>query len=268
MNVVSLIYHDVTPVGEEASSGLPGQGAALYKLTPELFENHLLSLSDVGADCRQTWPDLASVSTGNAVLLTFDDGGSSAYHRIAPLLEKHGWKGHFFVSSDFIGTPGFLDEDQVRALAEAGHVIGSHSGSHPARFSALAPIEQRNEWQRSANRLRQILGASVTLASVPGGYFRPEVARIAKEAGIESLFTSEPRPGDWQAHGCRVFGRYSVQRTTHASEISDLVWGRGCRRERQRATWELKKVAKTVGGDRYTQARRTWLQWTQRGKNQ
>src|SRR5262245_47304812 len=45
---------------------------------------------------------------------------------------------------------------------------------------------------KSRELLRDILGESVTVASVPGGYYGRAVAETAAEAGIRVLFNSEP----------------------------------------------------------------------------
>ena len=39
--IPALMYHDVVPAGAEDTSGFPGRDAALYKVTPELFDTHL-----------------------------------------------------------------------------------------------------------------------------------------------------------------------------------------------------------------------------------
>ena len=74
---------------------------------------------------------------------TFDDGGVSYYTVVADRLEAQGWRGHCFVSTDFIGQRGFLTAAQIRELDARGHVIGSHSASHPARFSTLTAASMR-----------------------------------------------------------------------------------------------------------------------------
>src|SRR5262249_60003963 len=68
-------------------------------------------------------------------LITVDDGGVSYHRFIADRLEERGWRGHAFVSTDFIGAPGFLTASEIRELDDRGHIIGSHSASHPSRFS-------------------------------------------------------------------------------------------------------------------------------------
>lgn len=44
----------------------------------------------------------------------FDDGGASAL-LAAMALERHGWRGHFFVVSDLVGKPGFERLRRLRA---------------------------------------------------------------------------------------------------------------------------------------------------------
>src|SRR5438067_11261420 len=104
--MIALMYHDVVAAGAEDSSGFPGKDAALYKVMPELFESHLRAID--GAD----------------VTITFDDGGSSAM-RAADALERSGFAGHFFITTNYIGTRGFLGERELRELRARGHVIGS-----------------------------------------------------------------------------------------------------------------------------------------------
>jgi hypothetical protein len=122
------------------------------------------------------------------------------------------------------------------------------------------------ECNSSLSPLVEIMCRPITMGSVPGGYFSPDVASNARKAGIETLFTSEPGAGFWRLHDCDVYGRYSVQRTTSARMISNLIWDRALSRQRQRMLWDLKKFAKTIGGDLYPRTRRAWLRLMQRGR--
>ena len=59
--------------------------------------------------------DLANMADRRGLLLTFDDGGKSAV-RIADLLDKKGWKGHFFVTTSLIDTSGFVTPSNILDL--------------------------------------------------------------------------------------------------------------------------------------------------------
>src|SRR6267142_6010714 len=101
------------------------------------------------------------------VLLTFDDGGESAYGCVADLLERAGWRGHFLITTDFLDRPGFVTRAQVRDLAARGHEIGSHTCSHPTPMAGCRWEHLVDEWTRSTAVLADVLGAPVRLASVP-----------------------------------------------------------------------------------------------------
>ncbi|WP_353987882.1 polysaccharide deacetylase family protein [Ruicaihuangia caeni] len=64
------------------------------------------------------------------VSLTFDDGWEGQADA-GKVLDRHGVRGTFFVSSGVIGRPGYLTRTQLRQLSSAGHEIGGHSVSHP-----------------------------------------------------------------------------------------------------------------------------------------
>src|SRR3954451_6466974 len=140
MRALGIMYHDVVENGDFSSSGFPGEGADVYKVRREDFVRHLDAIVKEGSAVTT----VRSLE-GRPVLLTFDDGGVSFHHPIAGLLEERGWRGHFFITTDRIGTPGFLSEAQVRELYERGHVVGSHSCSHPTRMAALTRAELDRE---------------------------------------------------------------------------------------------------------------------------
>jgi peptidoglycan/xylan/chitin deacetylase (PgdA/CDA1 family) len=255
MQALAIMYHDVVERGDFESSGFPGAGAHVYKLCREDFERHLDALA------RAT----ASVSTvykleGRPVLLTFDDGGVSFIHPIADLLERRGWRGHFFVTTDRIGTPGFLSEAQLRELHARGHIIGSHSRSHPTRMAALTRAEMDREWGESIARLSGVLGDRVKVASVPGGYFSREVGESAAAAGVDALFTSEPTARVAMLGGCRVLGRYVVQRGMSPEWSGGFAAGSRWYCWRQSALWKAKRVVKVLGGGQYLKMRQAILE--------
>ncbi len=146
-------------------------------------------------------------------MITFDDGGSSAL-AVGEELARRSWRGHFFIATDLIGRPGYLDWDGVRAVAGMGHVIGSHSCSHPDRMAACSTDQLMAEWTGSAEVLARELGAPVTCASVPGGLYSHEVGRTAAAAGYTTLFNSLPTQRLGSIDGCNLIGRYAIRRDT------------------------------------------------------
>lgn len=80
------------------------------------------------------------------VAFTFDDGYEECYTVIAPLLEKYGVNGAFFLNANYIDSDGIyqadfnkrvkieskrpLSWDQVLEMHHRGHVIGAHTLDH------------------------------------------------------------------------------------------------------------------------------------------
>jgi peptidoglycan/xylan/chitin deacetylase (PgdA/CDA1 family) len=253
---VTLLYHDVVNKGEADESGFPGPHAARYKLEADDFERHIAALSRVIASRPVTIDDALEVrKKAPPLMLTFDDGGVSASTVIERILDRYGWKAHFFVTTDYIGRPGFLTADQIRALRKHGHVIGTHSRSHPQRMSSLGWEALVREWRGSADALADILGEPVTVASIPGGCYSRRVAEAAAFSGFKALFTSEPRTAAPAVDGCVILGRYTIWRGMPPEVSAGLAsWGR--LRATQFLSWNSRKVAKVLGGEAYVKTLR------------
>ena len=254
------MYHDVVEGAAYESSGFPGEGANIYKLRREDFARQLEAIrAAVPSGAVSLIARRREIAGPPPVFLTFDDGGASFHSPIAAMLEELGWRGHFFITTNRIGAPGFLDEPQLRDLDRRGHVIGSHSHSHPTRMAALTPEHMADEWRESLARLAEILGQPVKVASVPGGYYSRLVARTAAAAGIEVLFNSEPTAAATITDGCLVLGRYVVKRGMGPQWAAGFAAGRLGPRWKQSAVWKAKRVAKAVGGGAYLKVRQAIL---------
>jgi peptidoglycan/xylan/chitin deacetylase (PgdA/CDA1 family) len=259
MRAISIMYHDIVRGGESDASGFPGPDAALYKLEPDQFASHLDAIAKaVRRSPGSVFDLLKAEHQETPLLITFDDGGASA-PGIADMLEHHGWRGHFFITTGYIGTPSFMSRDQILELHRRGHVIGSHSSSHPARMSHCDWEEMLREWKTSVELLSDILGEQVRAASVPGGYYSRRVAEAASVAGIEALFTSEPTTRCRMVDRCLVLGRYTIQRWMSSEVAAALAAGRVAPGLRQLLFWNAKKATKALGGERYLKMRKALL---------
>lgn len=252
MRVVSLLFHDVF-VSDPAESGFVSEAAHRYKLSVADFDAQLAHIAQLRSDAPLA-AGVLSGPVGNVppYTITFDDGGVSYHTLIADRLDARGWRGYCFVSTGLIGRPGFLDARQLRELDARGHVIGSHSASHPARFSTLPFDAMVREWRDSRARLEDVLGHAVQVASVPGGYFSPTVARAADEAGVTMLFTSEPvttvvagRPA--------LLGRFTIRRGDAPDAAMRFLAAAPWARSSAWLSWNAKGLAKPLLGPAYSQ---------------
>ena len=256
MRSSSLLYHDVLPDGVPLEqSGF--RGPARYKLRVSSFNEHLSSIIKIGSSASRVIELVATEPP--PLFLTFDDGGRSCFEVIAPALEEKGWYGHFFIATKFINQPGFMTNRQIAELQEKGHVIGSHSASHPLRMSSLSDGELQEEWEESVRILTELLGRAITVASVPGGGYSKRVAMTAARAGIKVLFTSEPVSQSKCIDGCQILGRYSILDDTSAETAAELAGLETLPRLRQFMWWNAKKVMKIALGRHYLSLRESLL---------
>jgi peptidoglycan/xylan/chitin deacetylase (PgdA/CDA1 family) len=257
LRAYGLEYHDVL-AGDGAESGFAGAGPRRYKITWPTFREHLERIGEVVPVPPSVVGPAAGDGGASSWSLTFDDGGASALEVGEELLRRE-WRAYFFVTTSLVGTAGFMDADAIRALDAMGHVIGSHSVTHPSRMAALPPQELLYEWQASVDALSELVGKEIRTGSVPGGLYGAHVATAAVRAGIETLFTSEPVRTPRKVAGCHVIGRYAIRETTSARDAAAAAAGDPSVWLRQYAGWNLRKPAKAIGGRHYDRLRGTLL---------
>jgi peptidoglycan/xylan/chitin deacetylase (PgdA/CDA1 family) len=126
----------------------------------------------------------------SGLLVTFDDGTADHYLSAAPILERHGLSGVFFVSTALLGTSGYLTVSQCRELTARGHAIESHSHDH-VHLSSLSEEELCPQLTESRRRLKESGLGQCDLLAPPGGYFNDSVVQAAKNCGYLAVRSLE-----------------------------------------------------------------------------
>ena len=237
---VVLMYHDIVTKNDK-SSGFQNENAFQYKVEEQAFEEQVKALQ------------------GKDVVFTFDDGGVSFYTKAAPILEKYGFKGVFFISTKYIGTPGFLDKEQVVALAARGHIIGSHSHTHPEIFTKLSKEEVREEWSKSYEILQGMLNNKDLPMSIPNGYASKIIMQEAIDCGFTDIYTSQPTTKVKTFIGHKVIGRYVVHENMTTEDVLRIVTSQGTKMK-MAMKWHVLNMVKSVLGSSYEKFKATVLQ--------
>jgi peptidoglycan/xylan/chitin deacetylase (PgdA/CDA1 family) len=136
---------------------------------------------------------------GRTLTITFDDGYAGNATIAAPILERHGLRACFFVTTEFIGTnhipwwdrengipTQWMTWEMVRALRAAGHEIGSHTAHH-VNLGDVVGDEARREIMEGKIRLEKELGESSGLFAYPYGgreHLAEENKPIPKQVGL------------------------------------------------------------------------------------
>ncbi|MDP1853336.1 MAG: polysaccharide deacetylase family protein [Candidatus Omnitrophota bacterium] len=128
----------------------------------------------------------------NTVVITFDDGNEDNYSQAYPILKEYNLPATIFIIVDFIGKPGYMNEGQLKELAQSGLIaLGSHTMTHPV----LTKIDESlldKEISGSKKALEERTGFSVKLLSYPLGAFNESVRRKVIEAGYKGAVATNP----------------------------------------------------------------------------
>lgn len=93
-------------------------------------------------------------------------------------------------SAHWIDGEPVADWDEIRALADAGVAIGSHTRHH-RRLTELEPPERDAELAGSLADLRAHIPAAAAVIAYPNGDHDDAVCRATEMAGYEAAFTTE-----------------------------------------------------------------------------
>jgi peptidoglycan/xylan/chitin deacetylase (PgdA/CDA1 family) len=156
------------------------------------FEAHLQTALQIWggaaspADLQNEQHESSSARMG--FLVTFDDGTADHYFTAAPLLERHGVRGVFFVNTARLGADGYLTLAQCQELQARGHAIESHAHQHKP-LAGLPEEQLRSQLTESHQLLCENGLGQWGLFAPPGGFFDAAVVQAARTCGYRSLRT-------------------------------------------------------------------------------
>ncbi len=209
---LAFLYHEV--IDDYSESGFQNKDNLAYMHKTEVFRNHL--------EIYSNHLKINELKKVDQILFTFDDGGISNL-KSAQILEEFGLKGMYFITTKRIGTKGFLAKEDILNLHNSGHIIGSHSHTHPMIFRSLNYEKMVEEWKTSKQILEEIIDEEILYASVPGGDSDLKTYQSASEAGISFVFDSEPILESRFSEDSEIFGRFSVKSQTSDQEFRDML---------------------------------------------
>lgn len=145
--------------------------------------------------------DQRSDATTSSVVLTADDGRSGAVSWLLQQAPELGVSATAFVVPGWIDDPDRMPEgerysriatwDEVSALHDAGHDLGSHGMTH-VRLPSQTDERVTAEIRDSKSRIASVTGGTVRHFSAPYGRISDRVVREVKDAGYETVSTTIP----------------------------------------------------------------------------
>jgi peptidoglycan/xylan/chitin deacetylase (PgdA/CDA1 family) len=153
------------------------------------------------------------------VHITFDDGNISDVLMAAPALRHAGLSASFFIVSGRIGTPGYLDAGDIRALHADGMRIGSHGAAH-VPWTSLPDAALAEQISRSLSVLSGVVDEPVRMVAIPFGAYDSRVLGVLRPLPVDRVFTSDGGPcvpESW------LVARNTIRADSALADIRDLV---------------------------------------------
>ena len=189
-------------------------------------------------------------------LLTFDDGFSSDFEIVFPMLKLMKINAVFFIVTSSIGKKGYLNEEQIVNLSNMGMTVGSHSVNHFDMLN-LSKKDRMNELINSKNELEKIISKKVSSFSFPYGRYNNKIVKDVYEAGYEYCFTS--KPGVFKAKD-KLIPRFSLNAQMSEKEIAELVGKKLENKLKHTIYYKIKDFAKLCHGmNNYWRLRKLFL---------
>lgn len=146
--------------------------------------------------------------------LTFDDGPNDPYTpQLLEVLARHNVKATFFMLGQYVQAR----PDLARMVAEAGHVIGNHTFSHP-NLIFLPRNQAKREIEDCGRALAEAVGQPSRLFRPPFGARRPASLRLARALGLEPIMWNVTG-WDWKAPSTE----YIVQKVATRVRGGDVI---------------------------------------------
>ena len=187
MRSIILMYHDI--FSNIPSAFIP-RSAAMYHISKQSFIQHLITINESNLNVL-TVSELLNNKKNNTISLTFDDGWAGAFNIAMPTLIEFGYRCTYFITKDFVGREGFIDEKKIIMAAEAGMEIGVHGTTH-RMLSNCSKDEIIWEFANCKEYLESLTGQKVVSGSIPGGDWNETIASCIKNAGLKIFCNSKP----------------------------------------------------------------------------
>lgn len=147
--LICLAYHKILAQTDDS----------IHTVSVDSFAKHLSIIKQSGVPLATSFFSVKEVSKRAGLLLTFDDGTIDHYTTVMPLLKQFKMPAIFYIPTAKLDTNGYITSRQAGGMVENGHVLGSHTHTHP-RLPSKGTSQIIEEMEVSAQVLQDIHGVA------------------------------------------------------------------------------------------------------------
>ena len=217
--IISLLFVSLISVSADASALMPDEDINLaliyhrltedenmrdsYTITVEDFENDIkyLLANDYTFCTASEFDEMIKKgdNTKKYVAVTFDDGYSSDYWLVLPVLEKYKVKATFYIVGSFLDKPYYMTQKQVATLSKSPY---AEIGNHTYSIHSLSPSELNNmytvrpdaaieDYRKNSDFLEKLTGKGIKTVAYPYGVYGNYLNHILCSDGLITFSSKE-----------------------------------------------------------------------------
>ncbi len=190
-----LCYHHIRPLRPTES-----QRMLEYIVPVQNFRDQMQSLADSGYQTISPDEYEAYLTTGaplppKPIMLTYDDTDLEQYTVALPEMEKHGFKGVYFIMTISIGRPRYMTKEHIKELADKGHTIASHTWDHH-NVKNYKDGDWDVQFLKTKEKLEALTGKKVEHFAYPFGLWNAAAIPELEKRGYKTAYQLSDRNRD------------------------------------------------------------------------
>ena len=192
-----------------------------YTVNTDVFKQQMQLLADSGyhsilPDQYYNYLVYGIPLPSKPFMITFDDTDEEQFTIGKTEMDKHGFKGVYFIMTISIGRPHYMTREQIKQLSDEGNVVASHTWRHDRvdKYLTTPHIDRdtkkivNNDWDLqlvdTRKKLEDIIGKEIHYFAYPFGIWKHEGIPEIQKRGIKMAFQlSEKRDAEYPLYTVR-----------------------------------------------------------------
>ena len=176
-----------------------------YTVNAETFRQQMQILADSGyhsilPDQYYDYLVYGKPLPAKPFMITYDDTDLEQFTVGKTEMDKHGFKGVYFIMTISIGKPRYMNKEQIKQLSDEGNVVASHTWRHDRvdKYLTTPHIDRdtkkivNNDWDlqlvETRKNLENIIGKDIQYFAYPFGVWKHDGIPEIQKRGIKMAF--------------------------------------------------------------------------------